>query len=179
MVCVLAMFGLSLLLCDAVLAAEPLTLVEPSTDARVFDVTTSVTTTGKLKIGDNTTQAAELPLEAAAQFAFRERRLPPAGRDALALRAVREFSNAQMTAEIEKQASTLALPKGSQVIVSSGRREGVLNYSTTTLLTRDLADLLDMPGDTLALIGLLPDNPVEAGSEWQVPELGRADALRD
>ncbi len=155
---------------SGIAADEAIVMSEPSTDARLFAVKVDVSTKGKLKIAGTSGKPEALPLSAHASFQFRERRLPPAGRDALALRAVREFKKAMMTAEIEQQKSTLDLPSSSRVIVSSGRRSGLVNYAPTTPLTRDLVDLLDMPGDPLTLIGLLPENRVEAGSEWKIPE---------
>lgn len=150
--------------------ADPHRLSEPSTDTRTFQVESEVITKGKLITPAAGGTSTDLPFESGAKFRFRERRLASAGRDALALRAVREFEMAMMKANIREEETGLSLPPKSAPIVACGEREGILNYSTRTLLTRDQVDLLDMPGDPLALLSLLPDAPTEVGAEWKVPE---------
>jgi hypothetical protein len=151
-------------------AQERLRLAEPWTDLRVFQVMTQVRTQGKLTTPAGSGQTRDLALESTAQFAFRERRLPPAGRDAAAFRALREFDVARMQATVEKEPTHLALPEASRLVVAAGQREGILSYSLRTLLTRDLVDLLNLPADPLALSALLPSTPVGVGEEWAVPE---------
>ena len=150
--------------------AEPVQLSESPTDLRVFQVRTLASTTGKLVTLDEPGKTKDLPIEATASFAFLERRLPAAGRDALAYRALRDFSTAQMKAHIQGEETGLALPETSSLVVTSGRLQGLESYSLRTLLTRDHIDLLNIPGDTLGLIASLPDTSVDVDSEWLVPQ---------
>jgi hypothetical protein len=149
---------------------EPVTVSEPHTDLRVFQVQTQVTTRGKLITSDGPGKTRDLPIEASAMFQFRERRLAPAGRDALAYRAVREFLAASMQAKIEQQQTSVDLPPSSALTVTSGRLDGLETYSVRTLLTRDQVDLMSLPADPLALAAALPSTPVDVDSEWTVPE---------
>lgn len=151
-------------------AQDRVRLAERPTDLRVFQVVTQVRTQGKLTTPEGSGKTRELALESTAQFTFRERRLPPGGRDAAAYRALREFDAAQMQATVENEPTSLSLPAASRLVVASGQREGVLSYSLRTLLTRDLVDLLNLPADPLALSALLPSTAVAVGEEWAVPE---------
>jgi hypothetical protein len=150
--------------------AAGLKLSEAPGDLRVFAVSVDVATQGKAMTSAGPGQTKDLPLQSTAKFAFRERRLPPAGRDAKALRAVREFASATMSATVDNTPTSIVLPAEMRTIVATGRREGLLNYSPQALLTRDQVDLLDMPGDPLPLIATLPFAEVEPGQSWPVPE---------
>lgn len=121
-----------------------------------------------MSVGGNRTASHDL--DAAAAFRFLERRLPPAGRDAEALRAVRQFEQGTMQTTVADNSSGTQLPAANSLVVSSGRREGVLNYCPQATLTRDSLDLLELPGDTLALAALLPPSPVEVGDTWAVAD---------
>jgi hypothetical protein len=145
-------------------------LSEPSGDVRVFSVNVEIATKGTLRTQAEQGKTTDLPVESTAAFVFRERRLPPAGRDARALQAVREFETARMQATIQGSETVVELPDSQKLIVASGRSEGVLNYSLRTLLTREQVDLLEMPCDPLTLISLLPGESVDVGSTWKVPE---------
>jgi hypothetical protein len=156
-------------LLGGVAAADSVEVTESHGDLRVMQVRTQVTTRGKLLTADGPGKTRELPIEATAAFQFRERRLPPAGRDALAYRSVREFAIAQMQVTIEGQQTRIELPAASSMVATSGRLDGLESYSLRTLLTRDQVDLLSLPADPLALAAALPVTKVEAGSEWFVP----------
>jgi hypothetical protein len=52
--------------------------------------------------------------------------------------------------------------------VATGRREGVSCYSLGGPLRATELDLLRRPGDSLAVLGLLPVTAVETGGEWTV-----------
>lgn len=151
-------------------AAESYVLEEPATDTRVRLVQTEVNTQGKVKVSVGGNRTASHDLDAAAAFRFLERRLPPAGRDAEALRAVRQFEQGTMQTTVADNSSGTQLPAANSLVVSSGRREGVLNYCPQATLTRDSLDLLELPGDTLALAALLPPSPVEVGDTWAVAD---------
>lgn len=162
--------ALTLVCTAAAVAAEPTSLTESPTDLRVFQVAVQVTTRGKLLTSEGAGKTRELPIEANAGFQFRERRLLPAGRDALAYRALREFASAQMQARIDGQSTRIELPTASALVVTSGRLDGFESYACKTLLTREQVDLLSLPGDPLALAAALPRTAVDVDSTWQVPE---------
>ena len=53
-----------------------------------------------------------------------------------------------------------------RLLVAEGRREGILFYSPKGPLTALELELLRAPGDSLCLLGLLPQTPVAVGDKW-------------
>jgi len=151
----------------SLLQAERIELKEPYPSDRVMLTHAEITTAGTVLTSLGGGKEDELALEAKAVFEFLSRRLAPAGRDALALRAVREFRSAQLETKVAGHETKLALPRQIHTVVSCGEREGVKHYSPHQLLTRDQLDLLDLPSDPLTMIGLLPLEAVEKGDEWK------------
>ncbi len=145
-------------------------LSEEPQDSRVFVIQTEARMQGELISSAGKGKTTRLPINFTANFLFRERKLPPAGRDALALRAAREFETARMQGDVDGVTSETTLSDPSRVIIASGTREGVESYSATTLLTRNEVDLINIPCDPLAVRAILPDEPVNVGQEWTVPE---------
>jgi hypothetical protein len=166
---VLAVWGTC---CSAGIAvrAEPIKLEEATTDQRVFRVESQVQTRGKLIVSEGAGKTQSLPIESTAAFRFNERRLPPAGRDALALRAVREFEAAAMNAKVAGGETGLSLDPAATLVVTSGQINGLQSYALRTLLTDDQLDLLNLLADPLALAAILPAEAVEVGAEWTAPE---------
>ena len=161
-----------LFLAPAVLAvgsfvqAGSITLEEPSGDGRVYAVATQMKILGTVKTAAGGGKTESHDLKGAAAFRYRERRLPPAGRDALAFRSLREFESARVENAVDEHKTVITLPKDNSLIVSGGEREGVCSYCPTAFLTRETLDLLELPGDTLALSALLPLKAVDEGEEW-------------
>jgi len=151
-------------------AGEMLTLDEPATDARVKLVSTEVHTSGKVYTALGGGKTASHELDAAAAFRYRERRLPPGGRDARALRALRELELASLVTRVADHETRVELPSGLQLIVVHGERVGFQSFCPDSPMTRETVDLLDLPGDPLALTALLPRSAVEPGAEWKPPE---------
>ena len=146
--------------------AAPMTLREPESSERTVQTSVSVTTAGSIFTAAGKEKSQKLPNEAEARFRFRERRLPSGGRDANAFRAAREFEIAQLETTIAGFKTEHSLPKANQLVVSSGAATGVWAYSPSGLLSRESMDLLELPGDPLALQALLPPEAVEAGAKW-------------
>lgn len=151
-------------------AADPVTLAQPATDQRAFQARVDVQTTGHVYTSRTGGKSERHTMNAAAQFEFIERRLPPGGRDAQALRAVRDFQSARMETVVSDRRTSTELAPRERLIVANGEREGVSVYSPTTLLSRDTLDLLEMPADPLVLTALLPTGEVETGAEWTPAE---------
>lgn len=154
----------------AIVCAEPVKLEQPSSDRRPFTVRVDVQTGGHVFTSRSGGKSERHTMNAVAAFEFIERRLPPAGRDAQALRAVRDFQNARVEMQVSDKRTTSELLPQERIIVATGQREGVSAYSPTTLLSRDTLDLLELPADPLVLIALLPTEAVEVGTEWTPAE---------
>ncbi len=151
-------------------AGEPVSLEEPPTDARVKLVSTEVHTGGKVYTAIGGGKTAEHGLDAVAAFRYRERRLPPGGRDARALRALREIELATLVTRVAGHETRVELPAHLRLLVVRGEREGCQTFCPESPMTRESIDLLELPGDPLALAALLPRNPVEPGGEWKPAE---------
>lgn len=147
--------------------AEQVSLAEPLGDSRPFRNTTEVITQGKVHTTKQDGAKDDLKLDATATFDFVSRRLPAAGRDAQSLREIREFSKAELKTKVSAYETSVILPADRNLIIANGSREGLTSYSLTGPLARDTADLLEIPGDPLALSGTLPPTDVEAGAEWK------------
>jgi hypothetical protein len=151
-------------------AGEPVALDEPSTDSRVKLIATEVHTTGKVYTAIGGGKTASHHLDAVAAFRYRERRLAPAGRDARALRALREMELASLVTRVADHETRVELPSSLQLIVVRGEREGCQSFCPDSPMTRETIDLLEIPGDPLALTALLPRTTVDTGAEWKPPE---------
>lgn len=147
--------------------ADAVSLTESVADDRVFEVTGTVDITGTLETPVGKGKAQTLPLSAKGTLHFRERRLPGSGRDAEALRVLREYlPDSGSEIEVRKQIASLRLRPARRLIIAQGRRVGVDYFTPLGTLTYTELELLQFPGETLAAIGMLPLNPVEAGESW-------------
>ena len=165
--------------------ADQYTLKEPVPDNRVYAVKTRIDVEGQFQIPgseDKSPPASKMPpaskspvkprrstwdMTSVAEFDYLERRLGGSGRDARAFRSARFFRGtpgARTKVGERITASQLADPL--RFLVAEGRRSGVLLYSTRQLMRREDLDLLAMPGDSLAMVTLLPAKAVDVGEEW-------------
>ncbi len=151
-------------------AADAIKMQEPFTDTRVFAVSTQVGLEGTITAPGRDGKPAPVKLTGAARFKGSERRLPGTGRDAEALRSVRYFDEAGASVVTGDFRSQRMLRPTQRLMVAEGRREGIRQFSPAGPLTYDELDLLQIPGDSLALLGLLPDRAVEPGETWKPAE---------
>ena len=157
-------------------AADAIEIAEPEADSRVRSVRSHVKVTGEQMAPDGGGKVIPLKLSLDAQYRFLERRLSGAGRDAETLRAARLYRFANSDIEVvpadapagaPPKKSTLKLPETKHLIVAQGRREGPFLYSPTATLTFDQLELIRTPGDSLAMLGLLPREAVSVGDTWK------------
>lgn len=146
--------------------AESFPLDENASDTRVFQVTSRMTVKGNLEAATGGGKSLALKLDVDATQKYLERRLPASGREAEAYRSLRSYQQAESSIEVEKNVSSSRLSDARRLIVSRGRREGVSRYCPDGSLTRAEVDLLNMPGDSLAMLALLPKSNVESGEKW-------------
>lgn len=134
--------------------------------SRAIRTDMTATFTGSLFVQQSGEKLGKLSLNVDATARFDERRLPPSGRDELAYRALRNYR--QMSAEIDvnQEKNRLSLPSNLRLLVAEGQREGIMLYSQELILSRNNIDLLNVPGDPLAVLPLLPPTDVEVGQEW-------------
>ncbi|MCC7422963.1 MAG: hypothetical protein IT428_22030 [Planctomycetaceae bacterium] len=146
--------------------AESFPVDEPTSDTRVFQVSARQVITGNLETSLSNGKSQALPLSVDAVQKYLERRLPAAGREAEAYRSLRSYQAAESKIDVEKTHSSGRLVAARSLVVSQGRREGISRYSPNGAMTRADVDLLNVPGDSLALLALLPKSNVENGEKW-------------
>ncbi len=145
--------------------ADAITLRE-SGDPETRLVNCQIRTSGEISVETSDAVTSSHQLAATADFQFLERRLPSAGRDARSLRSCREFLAGRLQTNISDRATTIDLPEHLRLIVAEGQRDGVHSWCAVGPMTRDTVDLLELPGDPLSLVGLLPLTPVNVGDSW-------------
>jgi hypothetical protein len=150
--------------------AESITFDTADSADKPHRVDMKVNTTGKLFTSAGGGKTSSLDLTAHAEFGFLERRLPPGGRDAQSLRAARAFDKAFMESTVGPRVTRTELPKAGRLVISGGESSGIVSYSRDIRLTRDAMDLIEMPGDPLALSALLPTTAIDDGGTWSPPE---------
>lgn len=151
-----------------VVADEQYSLDESPANGLIYRVSAEVDVRGKLQTTASKDKTLDLDLAVEAGFDYRERRLPGAGRDAEALRSLREYRQAQAAISVNKNRSFSSLTNADALIVAHGNRQGITFYQPSELLTRNELELLQMPGDALAVLGFLPQTKVEVGQKWTV-----------
>lgn len=84
-----------------------------------------------------------------------------------ATRCVRHYRMVQADTTVGNRQKNRQLRDSRRLIVAQASSAGVRFTGVEGLLYRDEADLLEVPGDSLALEGLLPKTPVSLGDTWQ------------
>ncbi len=148
-------------------AGEKYTLDEPVTQTRVYHVSNRLEVSGWLETAVGQGKAKALPLKVNADHDYLERRLSGTGREAAALRSLRHYRRCSVKIEVDKRVTSLRLRDGRRQIVVQGNREGNILYSPLGPLSHGDLELLQMPGDSLPILVLLPHNPVVVGETWE------------
>ena len=107
----------------------------------------------------------ELPMSVAAKLVYDEHRLAPAT-GSRAVRSVRWYKDAGATIKVHNDGKTPRLSDARRLIVAENPGGRLVHSSPGGLLEREELDLLDAVGDSLAVDGLLPSEPVGDGATW-------------
>jgi hypothetical protein len=86
------------------------------------------------------------------------------------VRSVRRVVQAASAVNVEARPMTATLRPDVAVLVAEARPEGVTVFSPGGPLTRQELELVQGPGDPLALASLSSDRPVALGEKWKVGE---------
>ena len=148
-------------------AAERIELLEETSDSRIRIVDVELSVGGKVFPAPGPEKALKLAVEA--RFEYFERRLPKGGREAESLRAIRHYEQARASIQAGDQISNSSLRNSQRLVVAHGQLEGVELFSPSGPLTYNELELLHVPGDSLAVLGLLPDSAVELDESWKAP----------
>ena len=160
------------------------TLTEAPDDGRAFSVRCRLKVNGKLQTATQGGDAIGLNMSVDAKLSFLERRLPIGGKDAASLRSLRQYDLAEADIDIGGRKTVNRLRNDLSMIVAEGQLNGIRAYSPTGRMDYDSLELLRTPADSLAVIGLLPDKPVDLGSSWEpgqwvLPMLAGVDAISE
>ena len=150
------------------LGAERFELREEVADARVRNVSVELNVNGKLFPAPGADRALKLAVDA--RFTYTERRLTGTGREAQSLHAVRYYEDAQANIQAGEQISNSVLRSSQRLIVAEGQLDGLELFSPAGPLTYNELELLHVPADSLAVLGLLPDSGVELEENWKAPD---------
>ena len=110
------------------------------------------------------TDPVRQPIAVEARFDFVER--PAIGNDAA---ASREYREAKAVVRIDDRSDEIALPADARRVAVALRGTTPTPYLADAFLSREEADLLDTPFDSLLLDRLLPIEPISVGGKWTVP----------
>ncbi|HTI50647.1 MAG TPA: hypothetical protein VL475_06845 [Planctomycetaceae bacterium] len=157
-------------------SAERFELAEKGDDNRIFKVAVALDVSGTVYPEAGADKGLKLAVDG--KFAYDERRQAGTGRDAQTLRSVRYYHEAEATIHEQslaakataEQLSSFLLRDPLRLIVAGGQADGVELFSPSGPLTVQELQLLKYPGDSLALLGLLPDSKVEVTESWQPAE---------
>lgn len=144
-------------------------LHEATTDNRTYTIQQSLSLSGTLFATQPKAKPLPLKLAAAAQLAYRERRLTGRGRDALAFRSLRYYDTATVRATVAKNVTTRKINANHRLIVAQGTAGSPVFYSPSGAMSYDELELLAMPGDNLALLALLPTKNISLNEKWTPP----------
>lgn len=116
---------------------------------------------------EQTPKPLELKVESELNFVERVLAVDDRGR---ATRGVRRVFKAGSAVNGEVRPATASVRPAVALVVAESRGDGVVVYSPLGPLTRPELEVLQGPGDPLALDGLLPDKPVAVGAHWKVAD---------
>lgn len=150
-------------------AVAGVSLKEAPSDDRVYSVRCRLQVDGTLSTAARQGQSIALKMKVDGRLSYLERRLAAAGRDSHTLRSVRSYELAEANIDVGERRTSNRLPETRRLIVAEGRAGGVRHWSKSGPMTSDSINLLRAPGDSLALIALLPESEVDAASEWDPP----------
>lgn len=161
------------LLCLSAVVIQPVSadaaeykLAESSTDGRAFTVDIELAVNGTLLTPLDKDKTASLPLKVTAKLNYDERRLPSAGRGARALRALRHYNRTDVEIQVQDRLTRARLPEKRRLIIAEGYTSGIQFYHPEVPLTYNELELLNVPGDPLAVAALLPPTAVDVGDNW-------------
>ena len=142
-------------------------LRESPEDDRKYSVHCRLKVDGRLQTATPDGKAIGLNLGVAATLQYQERRLPSGGQDAESLRSVRHYQVAEASIDIGDRKTKHQLDPKTRLIVAEGQVDGIHTWAINGPMTYDSQELLRTPADSLALLGLLPSEDVDADSSWK------------
>lgn len=156
---------------NAVAAGDLFFLQSKCQAGGVYSVVEKIQVTGTV---DPSTDAKTrpLPLTVDGQFAYEEMRFDD-GRSA-DRRSVRCYREAAASIQVGKHRDSPKLRDEMRVVSVRAGKSGLAIASPNGPMTREELDLIDIPGNTLILDQLLPEDGVKTGGSWKIPDAALA-----
>lgn len=161
-------FAIVLSVCTTSLFGAPrVSLQEPAETSRIVRVDGEASGEGQAQTPQAGGKAVALKSEIKAKWQYHEARLSSGGRDSEAYRALRYYGPLDVRVQIAEQVTTPALRDSMRLIVAEGKPDGLRFFSPNAPLMSQELEVLETPADALALLALLPNDPVEKGDSWK------------
>ncbi|MBX9788953.1 MAG: hypothetical protein K2Y37_08545 [Pirellulales bacterium] len=134
-------------------------------------VTANLEVEGKLHLAGQE-QTEEVPLKASGALEYDEQLLAVPDAPLANCRSARWFHKAEAAFHVKSQQSTIQLDDRRRLIVVDWAANAAAGVAVEGRLTRDELDLIEPPGNSLLVDGLLPQQPVKVEESWtHAPEL--------
>jgi len=135
--------------------------------AGVYRVEAKIQVSGTLKPSADT-KTGTLPITVDGLFTYDEMRLDDA--KTADRRSLRYYHEAAATIQVDKHLDSPSLREDMRLVAVRSGKAGVSISSLRGPLTREELDLIDLPGNTLVLDGLLPIEKVKIGGSWKITD---------
>ncbi len=137
----------------------------------VYSVAAKIQVDGTLK-PTAAAKSASLPITVQGEFTYDEMRLDD-GKTA-DRRSLRYYHEVGATIQVDKHRDAPTLRDDMRLIAVHSDKTGVAISSPHGPLTREELDLIDLPGNTLVLDGLLPNAKEKIGDSWKIGDAALA-----
>jgi len=148
-------------------AAETYNLQSKCQTGGVYSVEAKIQVHGTLKPSADAKNPT-LPITVQGEFSYDEMRLDDC--KTADRRSLRYYHEVGATIQVEKHRDSPTLRDDMRLIAVHADKAGVSISSPHGPLTREELDLIDLPGNTLVLDGLLPDEKVKIGGSWKIAD---------
>ncbi len=133
------------------------------------DPDSTATVAVELEVGGETltqeeTEVQRLPVSVAGKLLYHERFIQWSPDPKQVTRSVRHYESA--TIKVEEEGTEQRLPEGAKAIVAEIRDGHAAVNGMDHPLTRDQLDLINLPGNSLAIDRLLPGREMSEGDDW-------------
>lgn len=130
------------------------------------DVTATLEVGGELIVPSEQGEDARLPMSVVARMAYEEQLVAWWADPSMASRSLRRYSEATATLKSAEKGETRELPADRRLIAVQATVGSATLNGLDSRLTREQHDLIDLPGNSLAVDRLLPRREVKASEGW-------------
>jgi hypothetical protein len=158
-------------------AAEKFPLRSGAPEGVTQHVTANLEVGGHLKVaGEKDKKSNDIPMSVVAQFSYDEQRIDD-GKVADHRLSIRCYEDAQAVIKIAENVVKPQLRNTRRLIAATAAKDNGYLTSAEGPLTREELDLIDIPGNTLLLDTLLPNEDVEKGYRWKPSDTALGELL--